>query len=284
MSRLSLRLPPVALVLAAAATGGACHRGQPLSSVVFGSVYVFTRTTMENVGTFDQPMTSGMTTGLVALRIDSPSTVSCMPAVDSKKLAATANGTPMKLDSAGGSHTEHPMGPDHFPTKQEICDPIRFTLPRENIKAAEDGSVAFDVTDGDTTIHLVWAHLFEKRRVTLVDHPPTVKSGEHLTLRWSPADDKLQVGDAPVRVCLQPDPGTTGCPKSLNGSQCTDGRLSGRNIDFEVPASWSCAPGGGVWVSGIHPSANDVTCDPRFKACRADLAPAVEHLPVRVTQ
>lgn len=238
---------------------------------------------MSDVGTFDQPMTSGMTTGLVALRLDPPSTVECMVALDRGKLAATANGAPMTLESAGGSHDEHPMGPDHFPTTQKICDPVRFTLPREKIQPAADGSVKFDVTDGATTLHLEWAHLFEKRKVALVDHAPSLKTGEHIKLAWAPADDKLKVGDAAVQACLQPDAGPAGCPKSLNGSQCTSARLSGMNIEFDVPESWACAPTGAVWIAGIHPSANDVTCDPHFKSCRADYVPAVEHLPVQVT-
>ena len=99
----------------------ACHSRPPLGSATLGDARLSTRTTMPKGlgGTFDEPLLPEET-GLVSFTLQPRSTVECIEQLDESRLRATANGAPMKLESAGGSHVEHPMGPSHFPVAQTI--------------------------------------------------------------------------------------------------------------------------------------------------------------------
>ena len=229
--------------------------------------------------TFDEPLLPDPT-GLVSFSLQPRSTTECIERLDGSKLHATANGVPMKLESAGGSHVEHPMGPGHFPVAQTICDPVRFTIRREAVPHAGGATVAIEVTDGATTLRFAFEAPFDARRLSLVAHAPVISPGDHLRLHWSPDGDDLVAADK-VRACLEPPPGAA-CPKSLNGSQCTDARLTGHDVELDVPAGWTCASSGNLWVQGVSPSAKASACDAHVTKCRADLQPSAEHVPVTI--
>lgn len=258
----------------------ACHSRTPLGSATLGDAFLSSRTTMPKGmgGTFDEPLLPEAT-GLVSFTLQPRSTVECIEPLDKGKLEATANGAPMQLESAGGSHVEHPMGPSHFPVAQTICDPVRFTIRREAVPHAAGATVAIEVTDGATTLRFAFEAPFDVRPLSLVGHAPVIAPGDHLTLRWSPDTDVLVAPDK-VRACLQPPAGAA-CPKTLNGLECTDARLGGHDVDFDVPAGWTCATSGDLWVQGVHASAKASTCDSHVRKCRADLQDTGE--PVRVT-
>jgi hypothetical protein len=185
----------------------------------------------------------------------------------------------MKLESAGGSHVEHPMGPSHFPVAQTVCDPVRFTIRREAVPHAAGATVAIEVTDGATTLRFAFEAPFDLRRLSLVAHAPVISPGEHLRVHWPTDTDDLAVRDK-VRACLQPPAGAP-CPKTLNGLECTDARLTGHDVDFDVPAVWTCASSGDLWVENVHASAKASACDSHVTHCIADLQDT--GAPVRVS-
>lgn len=272
-----MKMRPVLFVVLALG----CHHRTPLGSATLGYANLASRTTMpKNLGgdTFDEPILPDPT-GLVAFSLQPRSTTECIEPLDRSKLGAKANGAPMKLESAGGSHVEYPMGPSHFPVAQTICDPVRFTIRREAVPHAAGATVTIDVTDGETTMRFAYEAPFDARRLALVGHAPVIAPGEHITVRWSPASDDL-VASGNVQACLEPPPGAT-CPTTLNGLQCTVARLAGHDVDFDVPAGWTCASSGDLWVNGVHASAKASTCDSHVSKCVADLQTTGS--PVRVT-